>query len=285
MKICRFNENRLGVVSGDEILDVTQALDAIPAARYPFPPGDQLVANLDAVMARISELAPGAARLNADSVTLLSPVANPNKIIGAPVNYQKHIDEAKADATINFGTDIKTIDYYGVFLKSISSLVGAGEGVALRFPDRRNDHEVELAVIIGKGGSNIPEAAAFDHIAGYSIGLDMTVRGTEERSLRKSIDTYSVLGPWLVTKDEIDDPDNLSFKLSVGDDLRQDENTNQLIFKTAKLIEYCSAFYTLYPGDIIMTGTPAGVGPVQPGDVMHAEFEKIGSMSVPVRGA
>ena len=283
MKICRFNDNRLGVVSGDDILDVTQALDAIPQASYPFPAGDQLIANLDAVTARITEVAPGAARLKASDVLLLSPVANPNKIIGAPVNYQKHIDEAKADASINFGADIKTIDHYGVFLKSTSSLVGAGEGVTLRFTDRRNDHEVELAAIIGKQGTNIAHANAIDHIAGYSIGLDMTVRGTEERSLRKSIDSYSVLGPWLVTRDEIDNPDDLAFKLSVGDDLRQEDNTNQLIFKTAQLIEYCSAFYTLYPGDIIMTGTPAGVGPVTDGDVMHVEFEKIGRMDVPVR--
>ena len=106
MKICRFNDNRLGVVSGDDILDVTQALDAIPQASYPFPAGDQLIANLDAVTARITEVAPGAARLKTSDVLLLSPVANPNKIIGAPVNYQKHIDEAKVDASINFDADL-----------------------------------------------------------------------------------------------------------------------------------------------------------------------------------
>lgn len=290
MKICRFNDNhlgdnRLGVLSGDEILDVTQALDAVPTATYPYPSGDMLIAHLDAVIQRIMDLAPGAARRKLDTVKLLSPVANPNKIIGAPVNYQKHIDEARADAAINFGSDVKSIDHYGVFLKASSSLVGPGEGVALRFTDRRNDHEAELAVIIGTTGSNIPESEALDYVAGYAIGLDMTVRGTEERSLRKSIDSYSVLGPWLVTADEIDNPDNLDFSLHVGDDLRQQANTEQLIFKTAKLIAYCASFYTLYPGDIIMTGTPAGVAAVEDGDVMHVTFEKIGTMSVPISNA
>ena len=123
------------------------------------------------------------------------------------------------------------------------------------------------------------------HVAAYAIGLDMTVRGTEERSLRKAIDSYSVLGPWLVTADEIDDPDHLDFSIHVGDELRQKSNTDLLIFDCRRLIEYGSEFYTLYPGDIIMTGTPDGVGPVEPGDVMHCEVEKIGRMDVPVRAA
>jgi len=111
----------------------------------------------------------------------------------------------------------------------------------------------------------------------------MTVRGTEDRSLRKGVDTYSVLGPWLVTADEIADPDKLDLEILVNDEMRQKSNTSNLIFDCAKLIEYASAFMTLYPGDIIMTGTPEGVGPVVPGDTMQARIEGIGSMSVPVR--
>jgi len=285
MKLCRFGENRLGLVEGDVVLDVTGALDVLPAVRWPVPRGDLLIANLAAVLDRAEALAPAAESVAVGSLVLLSPVANPTKVIGAPVNYRKHHAESVADQGISFGQDVKTIDTYGLFLKANSSLVGPGEGIRLRFTDRRNDHEAELAVVIGREGTDIPRAQAFDHIAGYAIGLDMTVRGTEDRSLRKSIDTYAVLGPWLVTADEIADPDNLDIALWVGGKLRQESNTAHHIFTVARLIEYASSFYTLYPGDIIMTGTPEGVGPVADGDLIRVAVEGIGDMEVKVRAA
>ena len=190
-----------------------------------------------------------------------------------------------ADRNISFGQDVKTIDHYGLFLKASSALAGPSEGVRLRFTDRRNDHEAELAVVIGREGTDIPEAEALDHVAGYAIGLDMTVRGTEDRSLRKSIDTYAVVGPWLVTRDEIADPEDLALALWVNGEIRQESNTAYHIFGVRRLIAYASSFYTLHPGDIIMTGTPEGVGPVVPGDVMRVEIEGIGAMEVKVRAA
>jgi 2,4-didehydro-3-deoxy-L-rhamnonate hydrolase len=285
MRLCRYDDNRLGVVRDGQVFDVTAVLDKLPALRWPLPPGDLLIANLAKLRPEIEKLARGNTSKSIDQVKFLSPVANPTKIVAAPVNYQKHIDEAKVDATINFGQDVKTIDFYGVFLKSSSALVGASEGVALRFTDRRNDHEVELGVVIGKTCDRVSRADAMKYVAGYSIALDMTVRGTEDRSLRKSLDSYAVLGPWLVTPDEIEDPGNLEFSIKVNDELRQHANTKDLIFDIPKLIEYSSSFYTLHPGDIIMTGTPEGVGPVKAGDVMHVEFEEIGKMDVAVRAA
>jgi 2-keto-4-pentenoate hydratase/2-oxohepta-3-ene-1,7-dioic acid hydratase in catechol pathway len=216
------------------------------------------------------------------SVKIHSPVANPTKVIGAPVNYKKHLEEAIADEGIHFGNKIKTIDEYGLFLKQ-NVLVGPSEGVALHFTDRRNDHEIELAMVIGREAKNVSYDDALDYVAGYSIGLDMTVRGPEDRSMRKGIDGYSVLGPWLVTADEIPDPDNLNFEIGVNGEVRQKANTSDLIFDCRRLIEYASSFYTLYPGDVIMTGTPEGVGPVEPGDVMHCEIERIGAMDVELR--
>ena len=284
MKICRFNDDRLGLVEGETVLDVTAALDVLPPVRWPAPPGDHLIANLDSVMVEIDKVKGAAATHALGDVSLKSPVANPTKVIGAPVNYMAHKEESIADTGVSFGREIKTIDEYGLFLKS-PVLVGPSEGVALHFTDRRNDHEVEVSLIIGKTGKGISQANALDHVAAYAIGLDMTVRGTEERSLRKAIDSYSVLGPWMVTADEIDDPDKLDFSIHVNDELRQKSNTDLLIFDCKRLIEYGSSFYTLYPGDVIMTGTPEGVGPVQPGDVMHCEVEKIGRMDVPVRAA
>ena len=157
--------------------------------------------------------------------------------------------------------------------------------MALRFTEARNDHEMELAVVIGKKGTNISIENARSYIAGYAIGLDMTTRGKELQSFRKSADTYAVLGPWLVTADEIPDPNNLDLKISVNGEVRQNSNTQELVYSVEKLIEYTSERYTLYPGDIIMTGTPDGVGPVEPGDVMTCELEGVGIMDVKVQAA
>ena len=285
MKICRFDDNRLGLIQGEDVLDVTQALVVLPSLNWPYPRGDQLIANLDAVMAEIKDIRESAVATPISEVKLLSPVANPMNIVGAPINYQKHIEESNADDGIVSQRPITNIWDWGMFLKSNSSLVGAGEGVALRFVENRNDHEVELAAIIGKAGTNITAENALEHVAGYAIGLDMTTRGKELQSFRKSSDSYSVLGPWLVTPDEIEDPNNLDLKISVNGEERQNSNTNQLVYNVQKCIEYTTTRYTVYPGDIIMTGTPAGVGPVEPGDTMTAEIESIGKMDVAVRAA
>ena len=282
MRICRFDDDKLGVVRDGAVFDVSSVLKRLPQRRWPIPPGDDLIAHLDDLRPLIDAAANRAEPLPLDQVVLRAPVANPGKIIGAPVNYHAHRDEAAADAGLNFGGEVKTIETYGLFLKASSALVGPGDGVSLRFPDRRNDHEVELAAVIGRTVKAVEPDAALDAVAGYCIGLDMTVRGTEDRSLRKSIDSYAVLGPWLATADEIVDPDDLSFEIAVNDEVRQRSNTSMLIFGIAELIAYASRFYTLHPGDIIMTGTPEGVGPVEPGDVMTCHVQDLGEMQVAV---
>jgi 2,4-diketo-3-deoxy-L-fuconate hydrolase len=282
MRLCRFDENRLGLVLGKEVADVSAALDLLPSVQWPVPYGDLLIANLDKVRRRVETLADAAPRKRLDQVKLESPVANPSKIIAAPVNYMKHVEEARADAGINFGTDIKTIDHYGLFLKSNTSLIGPGDPVRLPAIERRMDHEIELAAIIGKEGYRIPEVRALDYVAGYAVSLDMVVRGTEDRSWRKSYDTFSVVGPWLTTADEVKDPNNLDFRIKVNGETKQESNTKYLIFGLAKLISYASQAYRLYPGDIIMTGTPEGVGPVSPGDVMDCWIDQVGDMQIAV---
>ena len=283
MRFCRFGEDRLGLVEGSQVRDVTAALDVLPDYRYPLPVIDQFIANLDKISEKAKAIASSSPVLDLAGLKLLSPVANPSKIVGAPVNYQKHIEEAKADAGINFGNPahLAPIQKIGVFLKACSSLVGPGEGIALRKLDRRNDH----AVVMGKAANNVSAADALDYVAGYAIGLDLTIRGPEERCLRKSPDSYAVLGPWMVTADEIDDPNNLNLKITVNGEVRQDSNTNLMIMSVRQLIEYASSFYTLQPGDIIITGTPEGVSPIVPGDTIVATIEKIGSMEVAVRAA
>lgn len=287
MRLCRFGDGRLGMVEDGNVRDVTAALEVLPSYRYPFPSHDVFIANLDQVVARVRAIAAGSPSVPLAGLKLLSPVANPTKIIAAPVNYQKHLSEVKGDAQLHHNTQAHTltIQKAGLFLKANSSLAGPGEGIALRHLDRRNDHEVELALIIGKRANNVSKSEALSYVAGYSIGLDITIRGTEDRSFRKSPDSYMVLGPWLVTRDEISNPSELDLGISVNGEVRQSSNTKYMILDPAELIELASSFYTLYPGDIISTGTPEGVSPIVPGDTVVATVEKIGTMEVKVRAA
>ncbi len=287
MRFCRFGDGRLGLVEDSLIRDVTAALDVLPAYRYPLPPYDVFIANLDRVAERARAIANSSPQLPVSGLNFLSPVANPSKVIGAPVNYQKHLEEVRNDARLHHGNQAHSapIHQMGLFLKASSSLVGPGEGIALRKLGRRNDHEVELAVVIGKRANNVPAGEAMKYVAGYAIGLDITVRGPEERSLRKSPDGYAVLGPWLVTTDEILNPGELNLKIAVNGEERQNSNTKYMILGVPQLIEFASAFYTLNPGDVILTGTPEGVSPIQPGDTVVATIEKIGTMEVKVRAA
>jgi 2-keto-4-pentenoate hydratase/2-oxohepta-3-ene-1,7-dioic acid hydratase in catechol pathway len=287
MKLCRFDDGRLGLVEPGQVRDVTAALDVLPAYRYPLPPFDPLIANLGAVIARVRTIASHAPAVPLRSITLLSPVANPGKIVCAPVNYQKHLDEVRDNAALHHhnSATMAPIHTAGLFLKATSALVGPGQGIALRKVDRRNDHEVELAVVIGHQASDVDAKDGYAHVAGYAIGLDITIRGPEERSLRKSPDSYAVLGPWLVTPDEIPNPGALDLRISVNGELRQSSNTKYLILGVPELIAYASSFYTLNPGDVLITGTPEGVSPIQPGDVITACIEQIGTMEVNVRAA
>lgn len=280
MKLCRFDGDRLGLVREGQVFDVTRVLDRLPPSRWPHPKHDVLVAALPQLRAAIEDAAAGAPALALDALRLDAPVANPGKIIGAPINYRAHAAESRADAGIAHGRNVTSIAEWGLFLKAGSSLIGCGQDIELRFADRRNDHEVELGVVIGRRCERATRADALQYVAGYTVALDMTLRGSEFQCFRKSIDTYSVLGPWLVTADEVPDPDALELSLKVNGELRQHSNTRHLVFGVAQLIEFASTFYTLEPGDVIMTGTPEGVGPVHPGDRLEARVEGIGGFAI-----
>ena len=282
MKICRFNDDRIGLVQNDGVYDITSVTAELGTFAYPLPRFDPFVARLAALKPRIEALAKTATPIGLSEARLLSPVANPGKIIAAPVNYTKHLQEALADKGIHHGNLVNEIHKAGMFLKATSAVVGPGEGVKLVHTDRRNDHEVELAVVIGRTAKNVSASDAPACIAGYCIGLDMTIRGPEERSFRKSPDSYCVLGPWLVTADELADAGSLQLSMAVNGQLRQEANTSDLIVKVPELIAWASTFYTLHPGDVLLTGTPQGVGPVKPGDTMLAQIERIGSMQIRV---
>jgi 2-keto-4-pentenoate hydratase/2-oxohepta-3-ene-1,7-dioic acid hydratase in catechol pathway len=208
-----------------------------------------------------------------DQVRLRCPVANPGKFICGAGNFPE---------VIAAGSHPRKL---GLLFKMTSAAAGEDDGVTLRWPERVTFHEMELAIVIGREGTEIPAAEALDYVAGYAIGLDMTMQGKEFPSFGKSFDTYGVIGPWMVTADEIPDPSRLDFTLEVNGEMRQQDSIGRLVLGVPALIEHTASVMTLHPGDVIFSGTPPkSVGPVRPGDVMVARMDRIGEMRVLVRG-
>jgi 2-keto-4-pentenoate hydratase/2-oxohepta-3-ene-1,7-dioic acid hydratase in catechol pathway len=273
MRIARFDDDRIGVVVGEGIVDVTDALE-VSAGEWPPVGMNRLIRDFPVVRPALTHAAArGLARPLAE-VTLRTPVPWPSKVIAFPVNYHDHGREMQAQ----YRADVQ-----GFFLKPPSSLSGAGEPVVLpAVTGREVHHESELAIVIGVGGRGIPRADWQAHVFGYACLLDMVVRGREERVFRKAYDTFCPVGPWITTADEVGDPSQLGMRLWVGDELRQHANTRDLVLDIPGMIEMASAVMTLHPGDIIATGTPAGVGPVTDGDTIRISIERVGEMSVDV---
>jgi 2-keto-4-pentenoate hydratase/2-oxohepta-3-ene-1,7-dioic acid hydratase in catechol pathway len=198
---------------------------------------------------------------------LKAPVATPSKIIAAPVNYRDHQAEMSVDSQVGG---------LGFFLKAPSSLLDPGGTIELPYHDRRFDQEGELALVIGRTARKVSEEEALGHVFGYTGLLDITMRGGEDRSTRKSFETFTPMGPVLVTADEFGDPDDVELRCWVNGELRQKANTRDLIWNAAKLVSYASWVTTLNPGDVITTGTPAGVGPLEDGDTVRLSLSGLG---------
>jgi len=280
MKLALFNGNRLGVVRGEHITDVTAALpqwDNDYAANWWL----RMCRDFDKLRPSIEVEASVAKAIPLSSVKLNAAALNPQKIVAAAANYPAHVEEMAAKAPypawmVNFG----------VFLKAPSSIIGPDDTIALPdVGDEEIHHESELGLVIGKGGKDIPEGQALHHVLGYTGVLDITLRGQADRSSRKSYDGFTPIGPWLVTADEVGDPQNLRIRLWVqGQETpRQDVTTRDMQVKIPAMIAYISRIMTLKPGDVITTGAPPGVGSIVPGDMMTFEIEKIGRMNVYVR--
>jgi 2,4-diketo-3-deoxy-L-fuconate hydrolase len=283
MRLCRFDTEHLGVWMGEEIADVTEVLNDLPRFRWARGLSDPVVENLDDLRPRVEKILPFAKRVASASVSIEAPVAMPSKIIGAPVNYHSHVDEAQQDHSLHQGRKVFPIDEIGCFLKAGSALCGHNATIELPRWAERVDHEAEVAVIIGKSAKDVMADTAMSYVAGYSLAFDMTVRGKQDRSMRKSCDGFAVLGLALVTAEEVTDSASIAFELTVNGEARQAADTGLLIRSIPELIEMCSAFYTLLPGDVIMTGTPAGVGPVVPGDRFDLASPQLGELSVSIR--
>jgi 2-keto-4-pentenoate hydratase/2-oxohepta-3-ene-1,7-dioic acid hydratase in catechol pathway len=286
MKLAVFDEYRVGVVVEDQVFDITtvvpDALDVMPQQRMNW-----LIGHWQQVQQQVKAMLPDIAPKLLSAVRLLPPSPCPSHVFAAPANYRKHVGELGV-RSVSKG---RTAREQGFFLKAPGSLVGAGNSIILPHgSERRFDHESELAVIIGRQARNVPRAEAMQYVFGYSCLIDATMRiepgvAEEERSMRKSFATFTPLGPYLVTADEVADPQNLHNRLWVNDVLKQDANTRDMIVDIAELIELISSVLTLNPGDVIATGTPEGVGPFAPGDRVRIAIESIGEMALGVSQA
>ncbi|HEX9199564.1 MAG TPA: fumarylacetoacetate hydrolase family protein [Acidobacteriaceae bacterium] len=217
--------------------------------------------------------------ISMDNLKLVAPVPNPPRIFGIGVNYAEHAAESKTE----------TQKVPTVFIVLSSAVVGPGENVILPKASSMPDYEAELAVVIGKPGYQIPASKGMEHVFGYTIMNDVSARdvqrATTQWSLGKSFPTFAPMGPWVVSKDEIADPHALQISLTIGGEKLQNSNTSLLIFKIPALIEYVSGIVPLQVGDVISTGTPAGVGMgrtpprwLRPGEEMVIEIERIGEL-------
>jgi 2-keto-4-pentenoate hydratase/2-oxohepta-3-ene-1,7-dioic acid hydratase in catechol pathway len=270
-----------GAAVGDGVVDLGKALGGKYAGLHEF------IAGLD--FARREEIVAGRTAAHALSdIRFLPVIPRPEKIVCLVRNYMDHHQEVLAA-----GLQRELSKFPPIFLRVWRSQVGHGEPIVRPKVSHELDWEAELAVVIGRGGRHIAEADAFAHVAGYSCYNDVSVREwqfhAKQIAAGKNFVGTGPFGPWMVTPDEVPDPENLGLVLRINGKTEQSSNTRHLIFKIPTIIAYCSTIFDLAPGDVLVTGTPAGVGwsrkPPQflkPGDVVEVEIERIGILRNPV---
>ena len=277
MRLCRFAAEdgaALALVEGDEIADLS-------AADVPPEPARALDALGEGGLARLAAKAP---RLPLAGARLLAPAA-PRKYLAIALNYRDHIEE--------MGMEAPEVPVF--FNKQVTCVVGPGAAIHMPRVSTFLDYEAELAVVIGRRCRHVPAERAHEVIAGYTCADDVSVRDWQGRAqtmtIGKSFDTHGPLGPWLVTAEELGDPQDLAIRCWVGDELRQDARTSEMVFDCFQQVSHLSEAFTLEPGDTIATGTPAGVGlgrkPVREnllhvGETVRVEIEGIGELANPV---
>lgn len=273
MKLCRFaveDGAGLGIVDGDEVIDLSVG---------DLPP-EPAVALAEVGQAGLERLAGDAPRLALADVQLLAP-AKPRKYLGIALNYRDHIAE--------MGMEAPEVPVF--FNKQVTCVVGPGADVHMPKVSTFLDYEAELAIVVGKRCRHVPVDQAHGVIAGYTCANDVSVRDWQGRAqtmtIGKSFDTHGPLGPWLVTADELGDPNDLAIRCTVNDEPRQDARTSEMVFDCFQQVSHLSEAFTLEPGDVIATGTPSGVGlgrqPVREnllhvGDTVRVEIEGIGDL-------
>jgi 2-keto-4-pentenoate hydratase/2-oxohepta-3-ene-1,7-dioic acid hydratase in catechol pathway len=271
------DESRVGALTPRGLVDFTVAAPALPRTVLELlAAGPLAMRTAIAVAARSQEDSVGV--LDPTTAKLLAPLPRPGKIFGIGLNYRDHAAET--------GRPAPEVPF--VFSKAATAVIATGEAILLPRVSEQIDFEGELAVVIGRTARRVPAARALEHVAGYTIMLDITARDYQQRSghcIGKSFDTFAPMGPALVTADEIPSPSGLELRTIVSGETMQHSNTRELIFDVPYLVEFLSACATLEPGDVITTGTPAGVGVarkpqrfLREGDTVRVEIEGLGAL-------
>lgn len=258
------------VVTGtDAVRDLTPLLGEVPSGISPMRKLVDLLGRNALEFSAVETLP----LVPMNELTISPLVPDPGKIVAAPVNYRDHQEEMK---------QLGDVSALGFFLKAPSSVLADGGTVQIPYVDRRFDQEGELAFVIGRLARNVPVADALDYVAGFTCLLDITMRGGEDRSTRKSFDTFTPVGPFLVTPDEVGELSGLTLQTRVNGELRQDTDIKDLIWGVPEFLSYVSSVMTLHPGDIVTTGTPAGIGQINEGDIVEVEIDGVGALRVAV---
>lgn len=277
MKIAIFDEDRLGLVTdeGRGIVDVSHAL---PSHDPGFGAGFwvRMCNEFDGLRPRLEAARDGGEVLPIETVDLRAPVLNPTKVVAAAANYADHVEEMRPRGLAEWMLD------FDVFLKAPSSITGPGSTVRLPSIEAEIHYEGELALVIGKRGRHISPEHALDHVLGWTILLDITERGSGDRSRRKSYDGFTPIGPWVTTADEIPDWRDLRIELRLNGEVRQEVKAGEMLVSVPEIIAHASTIMTLFPGDVITTGAPPGVGRIEPGDDVEVEITGLAGMAIHV---
>ena len=292
MKICHYNSNQAGAVVDDKVYPIGDALVKAGHVRsgYSMLEVIDALANNAAAMQCARDAAQGSGAVALSSVKLLAPITNPGSLWAAAANYHAHRAEM-VERMGNAAREVKSKDdlMAEFFLKPTSSIVGPGGTVILPKISKLVDFECELCAVIGTRARKITEDQALKYIFGYTICWDISQRDPwgkgmhNTRNIRKGFDTFSGLGPWIVTRDEIDEPQNLSIKVLQNGKEAMTAHTSDMICGIREHIRFLTSCLTLRPGDLITTGTPAGVSKLNDGDHLKGTIEKIGSMELNVK--
>lgn len=277
MKLLSFDGGRIGALrQGNKDPEVVDLSDLVECVEL-WPPTAmlRLIANFDELRPLAEERIADGNGIALSEVAVGAPIEWPNKLVAFPTNYEDHIREMNS---------ANRADRNGFFLKAASSLCGPCTPIELPCvaPHREVHHEAELAIVLGKQGRNIAATQARTYVFGYMCLMDFTVRGNGERGMRKSFDTFTPCGPVLVTADEVSDPANIEIDLWVNGNRRQQGNTKDLILNIEEMVELVSSVSTVFPGDVIASGTPGGVGPVHAGDEVAMEITGLGRLVMSV---
>jgi 2-keto-4-pentenoate hydratase/2-oxohepta-3-ene-1,7-dioic acid hydratase in catechol pathway len=292
MKICHYNNNQAGVVVDDKVYNIGDALIKARLARQGYTMLEIIdaLANNPVAMQIAKEASSGGSSLPLSSIKLLAPITNPGSLWAAAANYRAHQKEmiermGSADRITKTNDELMA----EFFLKTTSSIIGPNDTIILPKISKLVDFECELCAVIGKRARKVTEAQALDYVFGYTICWDISQRDPwgkgmqNTRNIRKGFDTFSALGPWIVTRDEIDEPQNLSIKVLQNGKEAMIAHTSDMICGLRDHIRFLTSCLTLRPGDLITTGTPAGVSKLHDGDHLHGTIEKIGSMELDVK--